>query len=142
MWLGAAMATCWFAMVGVSAAWAMLGLRSDDSRSHVGLALLMVLLILACLLVAMLLILESRAMFRRSANAAAMVGLVFALASVFALLAEAQVVLSGHAVVREITIVGAIAGYHMFCAFTHFRWAAMIAAWLTRTLEPMPHERI
>lgn len=141
VWAGAVMATGWLAVVGVATVWGSVRVCMDHHAARVEPVTDLALLLLALLIVTMVLVLEWRAIFRCSANASAMVGLVFAMVACLALLAEAQAVLR-HRNIREIASIGAIAAVLCFCAWAHFRWAALIAAWLTHSIEAAPRESV
>ncbi|GEM_PF-62238 len=141
VWLGAVIIAGWLVIVGAASVWTIIRVSVDPHDSRMELTMLLAAPVLGLLFIGMMLVLQWRALFRRSENASAIVGSVLCLLACVALLAEAQALLS-HRAVLEIASVGAIAATLIFGAFTHFRWALFVAAWLDRKSVSVSDEAV
>lgn len=137
VWAGAGIASAWVLAAGVAAA--VGGVRvamKHDASGWLERSFVMALCGLVVLLCLMLLALEWRAVFRYSATASAMVGIVLVLPAGFATVAEIAAVSesrSGAMHSPAVWFIGSVATSLGFACFTHFRWTTLIANWLTRT---------
>lgn len=85
---------------------------------------------LALLLCTMTLILEWRAVFRRSANAALMVGTVLGLPAILAGVGELYALMRREPL-TDIAMLAGICTSMTFCVWAHFRWAKLVTDWIT-----------